>query len=141
MKHRSTRTAASRSPSRLRLSRISSSSVGRSRPLRPSSTASPKRASGSRLFSCSAYWREALAAFDALCRNEGIIPALETAHAVAEARKLARALGRRGLLVVNVSGRGDKDVEQVRRAIAERAAAAGRARSRRRAGRSRRSRP
>ena len=63
---------------------------------------------------------EALESFQYLARTEGIIPALETAHAVAEARKLARALGPGCLLVVNVSGRGDKDVEQVRRALAAR---------------------
>jgi len=63
---------------------------------------------------------EALESLQYLARTEGIIPALETAHAVAEARKLARALGPGGLLVVNVSGRGDKDVEQVRRALAAR---------------------
>ncbi|HET6923392.1 MAG TPA: tryptophan synthase subunit beta [Anaeromyxobacteraceae bacterium] len=61
---------------------------------------------------------EALESLQYLARAEGIIPALETAHAVAEARKIARRLGRGGLLVVNVSGRGDKDVEQVRRALA-----------------------
>jgi tryptophan synthase beta chain len=61
---------------------------------------------------------EALESLQYLARTEGIIPALETAHAVAEARKIARRLGRGGLLVVNVSGRGDKDVEQVRRALA-----------------------
>ncbi len=60
---------------------------------------------------------EALEALQYLARTEGIIPALETAHAVAEARKLAAALGPSGLLLVNVSGRGDKDVEQVRRAL------------------------
>jgi tryptophan synthase beta chain len=58
---------------------------------------------------------EALEAFDYLARLEGIIPALESAHAVCEARRLARRLGPSGLLVVNISGRGDKDVEQVRR--------------------------
>jgi tryptophan synthase beta chain len=63
---------------------------------------------------------EALDGLLYLARTEGIIPALESAHAVAEARKLARALGPRGLLVVNVSGRGDKDVEHVRRALAQR---------------------
>ena len=82
---------------------------------------------------------EALEALQLLARTEGIIPALESAHAVVEARKLARALGPGGLLLVNVSGRGDKDVEQVRRALAERSGprrAAGRkraARARRRA--------
>jgi len=57
---------------------------------------------------------EALDSFQYLARLEGIIPALESAHAVSAARKLARELGPGGLLVVNVSGRGDKDVEQVR---------------------------
>jgi tryptophan synthase beta chain len=65
---------------------------------------------------------QALDALQYLARTEGIIPALETAHAVAAARKLARELGPGGLLVVNVSGRGDKDVDHVRRALAERAA-------------------
>ncbi|HZH03575.1 MAG TPA: pyridoxal-phosphate dependent enzyme, partial [Myxococcaceae bacterium] len=60
---------------------------------------------------------EALEALQYLARMEGIIPALETAHAVAEARRLARSLGKDALLVVNVSGRGDKDVETVRRAL------------------------
>jgi tryptophan synthase beta chain len=61
---------------------------------------------------------EALEALQWLARTEGIIPALETAHAVAAARKVARDLGPGGLVVVNVSGRGDKDVDQVRRALA-----------------------
>jgi tryptophan synthase beta chain len=60
---------------------------------------------------------EALDSLQYLARTEGIIPALESAHAVAEARKRARALGPGGLLVLNVSGRGDKDVEHVRRAL------------------------
>ncbi len=61
---------------------------------------------------------EALDSFQYLARQEGIIPALESAHAVSAARKLARELGPKGLLVVNVSGRGDKDVEQVRAMLA-----------------------
>ena len=61
---------------------------------------------------------EALDAFQYLSRTEGIIPALESAHAVSAARKVARQLGRDGLVIVNVSGRGDKDVEQVRRMLA-----------------------
>jgi len=56
---------------------------------------------------------EALAAFQTLSRLEGIIPALESAHAVAEVVKLAPTLGREKLLVVNLSGRGDKDVQTV----------------------------
>jgi tryptophan synthase beta chain len=54
---------------------------------------------------------EALKAFVTLSRLEGIIPALESAHAVAHALKLARELGPGRLLVVNLSGRGDKDVQ------------------------------
>jgi tryptophan synthase beta chain len=54
--------------------------------------------------------REALRAVATLCREEGILPALESAHAVAFAQRLARRMGRRSILVVNVSGRGDKDV-------------------------------
>jgi tryptophan synthase beta chain len=61
---------------------------------------------------------EALEALTYLARLEGIIPALETAHAVHAARVLARDLGRKGLLVLNVSGRGDKDVNTVRAALA-----------------------
>ena len=68
---------------------------------------------------------EALDAFQYLARTEGIIPALESAHAVVAARKVARALGPDGVVVVNVSGRGDKDVDQVRRALAAGAAAGG----------------
>ena len=56
---------------------------------------------------------EALEAFHALCRFEGIIPALESAHAVAHAMKIAPALGRDKLLLVNLSGRGDKDIHTV----------------------------
>ena len=56
---------------------------------------------------------EALEAFGLLSRHEGIIPALESAHAVAHAVKLARGLSRDGILLVNLSGRGDKDVHTV----------------------------
>jgi tryptophan synthase beta chain len=59
--------------------------------------------------------REALQAFDLLSQREGILPALESAHAIAHAVKLARQLGRDGLIIVNLSGRGDKDVETVAR--------------------------
>ena len=58
---------------------------------------------------------EAIAAFDALCRFEGIIPALESSHALAEAIKRAPTLPKDALLLVNLSGRGDKDMENVRR--------------------------
>ncbi len=53
---------------------------------------------------------EALAAFHELCRTEGIIPALESSHALAYAKKLAPTLAADQLLVVNLSGRGDKDI-------------------------------
>jgi len=53
---------------------------------------------------------EALHAFQTLCRLEGIIPALESAHALAWAMQAARQRPRRDLLVVNLSGRGDKDL-------------------------------
>ena len=54
---------------------------------------------------------EAMDAFRLLCRLEGIIPAIESAHAVAGAVKLAAELGRGSIILVNLSGRGDKDVE------------------------------
>ncbi len=57
--------------------------------------------------------REALEAFSLLARTEGIIPALESAHAVAYAASLAPQLDREQVIVVNLSGRGDKDVQQV----------------------------
>ena len=58
---------------------------------------------------------EAIAEFDALCRFEGIIPALESSLALAEAIKRAPTLPKDALLLVNLSGRGDKDMENVRR--------------------------
>ena len=57
---------------------------------------------------------EALDAFRRLGRTEGILPALESAHAVAHACRLARDLGEDAVVLVNLSGRGDKDVETVR---------------------------
>jgi tryptophan synthase beta chain len=57
---------------------------------------------------------EALDAFRLLCRLEGIIPALESAHAVAEVLKLAPTMDPQHILVVNLSGRGDKDLDQIR---------------------------
>ncbi len=56
---------------------------------------------------------EALEAFDLLSRLEGIIPALESSHAVAYCLKLAPSLGKDRIVIVNLSGRGDKDVMQV----------------------------
>ena len=66
-----------------------------------------------RAFYTSATDAEALAALQLLCRTEGIIPALESAHAVAEAVKRAPHMRRDQLLIVNVSGRGDKDLNAV----------------------------
>jgi tryptophan synthase beta chain len=63
---------------------------------------------------------EALDAFFALTRLEGIIPALESSHAVAEARKLAPKYGKGKSIVINLSGRGDKDMETVLRIMKER---------------------
>jgi tryptophan synthase beta chain len=60
---------------------------------------------------------EALAAFEALARLEGIMPALESAHAVAYAMRLAKGLPRSRRIVVGLSGRGDKDVQLVSRVL------------------------
>ncbi|MEK5271034.1 tryptophan synthase subunit beta [Aeribacillus sp. FSL K6-8394] len=57
--------------------------------------------------------KEALEAFQQLSKLEGIIPALESSHAVAYAMKLAPQLSKEDIVIVNLSGRGDKDVEQV----------------------------
>ncbi len=56
---------------------------------------------------------EALAAFHSLCRNEGIIPALESSHALAHAAKIAPTMPKDAILLVNLSGRGDKDMHTV----------------------------
>jgi tryptophan synthase beta chain len=56
---------------------------------------------------------EAIAAFDALCRFEGIIPALESSHALAHAMKIAPTMAKDKVLLVNLSGRGDKDMNTV----------------------------
>jgi tryptophan synthase beta chain len=56
---------------------------------------------------------DALAAFHELCRTEGIIPALESAHAIAQAMKMAPAMPKDAILLVNLSGRGDKDMHTV----------------------------
>jgi tryptophan synthase beta chain len=57
--------------------------------------------------------KEALEAFHYLCRTEGIIPALESSHAVAHAMKLAKTLRTDQSILVNLSGRGDKDIGTV----------------------------
>jgi len=56
---------------------------------------------------------EALDAFQLLSHTEGILPALESAHALAYAKKMAPSLGRDQIMIVNLSGRGDKDVQSV----------------------------
>jgi tryptophan synthase beta chain len=55
---------------------------------------------------------EALAAFKALATTEGILPALESSHALAYVEKIAPSLPKSDILIINLSGRGDKDVEQ-----------------------------
>jgi tryptophan synthase beta chain len=60
---------------------------------------------------------EALEAFGRLAREEGILPALESAHAIAHACRIAPELGRDAVLLVNLSGRGDKDVASVQKAL------------------------
>ncbi len=57
--------------------------------------------------------KEALEAFHYLCRVEGIIPALESSHAVAYAMKLAKTMKPEQSILVNLSGRGDKDIGTV----------------------------
>src|SRR5689334_14689013 len=58
---------------------------------------------------------EAMDAFALLCRTEGIIPAIESAHAIAGALRLGRELGPEAVILVNLSGRGDKDVDTARK--------------------------
>jgi tryptophan synthase beta chain len=59
--------------------------------------------------------RDAMDAFQLLCRTEGIIPAIESAHALAGARVIAKTLGPDAVLLVNLSGRGDKDMDTAAR--------------------------
>ncbi|HBN97263.1 MAG TPA: tryptophan synthase subunit beta, partial [Firmicutes bacterium] len=58
---------------------------------------------------------QAVEAFEYLSRTEGIIPAIESAHAVAYGRYLAPRLGREDIIVINLSGRGDKDCAAIAR--------------------------
>lgn len=58
---------------------------------------------------------EAVAAFDLLAKVEGIIPALESSHAVAQAIKSAKNYSEKGIIIVNLSGRGDKDMDNVKK--------------------------
>jgi tryptophan synthase beta chain len=60
---------------------------------------------------------EALDAFQSLAKLEGILPALESAHAIAYAQRIAKALGPKAILLVNLSGRGDKDVNTVEKVL------------------------
>jgi tryptophan synthase beta chain len=64
--------------------------------------------------------RQALAAFETLGRLEGILPALESAHAVAHAERLAPELGSGAVMIINLSGRGDKDVQAVEQHVPHR---------------------
>ena len=62
---------------------------------------------------------EALEALQTLCKIEGIVPALETAHGIAYAIKKASEMPKEGILICNLSGRGDKDVQEVARVLGE----------------------
>ena len=62
---------------------------------------------------------EVLAAFQLCSRQEGIIPALESTHAIVHGLKRAKALGKDKIVLINLSGRGDKDVQQVQRLLGE----------------------
>ncbi len=64
--------------------------------------------------------KEALEAFHILSRMEGIIPALESAHALAGAMETARNMGKDKIILVNLSGRGDKDMDTVLKMESER---------------------
>ena len=61
--------------------------------------------------------KEALEAFQLLCKTEGIVPALESSHAVAYATKIAASLDKNRIIIVNLSGHGDKDMDIVVRAL------------------------
>ena len=63
---------------------------------------------------------EALEAFQILSLTEGIIPALESSHAIAHAMKMAKEMPKDGIILINLSGRGDKDVDEVRSILSER---------------------
>jgi tryptophan synthase beta chain len=63
---------------------------------------------------------EAIAAFQTLARLEGILPALESAHAIAYVERLAREVGSASTILVNLSGRGDKDVHTMEEHVTHR---------------------
>ena len=58
---------------------------------------------------------EAVCAFEYLAKTEGIIPAIESAHAVAHAMKIAPTMGKDKIIVITISGRGDKDCAAIAR--------------------------
>jgi tryptophan synthase beta chain len=60
---------------------------------------------------------ESLEAFELLARKEGILPALESSHALVEAGKLAKKMTKDQVIIVNLSGRGDKDCQEVARLL------------------------
>jgi tryptophan synthase beta chain len=62
---------------------------------------------------------EALTAFATLARLEGILPALESSHAVAHATRVAKELGQDAIVLINLSGRGDKDLATVQKAMGQ----------------------
>jgi len=62
---------------------------------------------------------EAIRGFQTLARTEGILPALESSHAIAYVMKVAHGFGKDAVLLVNLSGRGDKDVQTVEKVLAE----------------------
>jgi len=64
---------------------------------------------------------EAVEGFQILARTEGILPALETSHAIAYVTKTARSFGKDAVILVNLSGRGDKDVQTVEQMIGSKA--------------------
>ncbi len=61
--------------------------------------------------------KEALEGFKLLCNTEGIIPALESAHAIYYAAKMAKDLSKDNIIIVNLSGRGDKDLGIITQAL------------------------
>ncbi|HUE87200.1 MAG TPA: tryptophan synthase subunit beta [Vicinamibacterales bacterium] len=68
---------------------------------------------------------EALEAFEVLARTEGILPALESSHAIAHVMRVARSFGKDAVLLVNLSGRGDKDVQTVEQKLEQKLAERG----------------
>ena len=68
---------------------------------------------------CAITDKEALAGFKLLCETEGIIPALESAHAVAQVVKMAKTIKKNSLVVICLSGRGDKDLDNVNAALSK----------------------